>query len=101
MFKAVVRAYFGGHRAVVLDVPLLFESALDRVCGMVVVVAVRDPEVQMRRLRAGDPHLSEEDARNRVKSQGDGRDKARRCERRGKGRGVVVWNDGGREELAA
>ncbi|KAK0646504.1 dephospho-CoA kinase [Cercophora newfieldiana] len=101
MFWAVVRAYVRGERAVVLDVPLLFESRLDRFCGMVCVVAVRDPEVQMRRLRARDAHLSEEDARNRVRSQGDVRDKARRCERRGRGMGVVVWNDGGREELAA
>jgi len=101
MFYAVVRAYLQGCRAVVLDVPLLFESRLDRFCGTVLVVAVRDPEVQMRRLRARDPHLSEEDAKNRVRSQGDVRDKARRCERRGRGKGVVVWNDEGREELAA
>ena len=99
MYKAILSAYMRGHWAVVLDVPLLFESALDRLCGTVVVVAVRDPKVQMERLRARDPHLSAEDAENRVKSQGDVRDKARRCEARGTGRGVVVWNDGGREEL--
>ncbi|KAK0621315.1 dephospho-CoA kinase-domain-containing protein [Bombardia bombarda] len=101
MFYAAARAYLAGHRAVVLDVPLLFESALDRFCGTVMVVAVRDPEVQMARLMARDAHLSREDAENRVRSQGDVRVKARRCEARGgKGRGVVVWNDGGREELA-
>ncbi|KAL2135281.1 hypothetical protein VTI74DRAFT_9161 [Chaetomium olivicolor] len=100
MFRAVVGAYFRGHRAVVLDVPLLFESRLDRFCGTVMVVAVRDPAVQMERLRKRDPHLSAEDAENRVRSQGDVRDKARRCEARGAGRGVVVWNDKGREELA-
>ncbi|KAK0623329.1 dephospho-CoA kinase [Immersiella caudata] len=99
MFYAVLRAYLRGERAVVLDVPLLFESQLDRYCGMVMVVAVKDPQVQMARLRARDPHLSEEDARNRVKSQGDVRDKARRAERRDRGKGLVVWNDGGREEL--
>ncbi|KAL2024427.1 hypothetical protein VTK56DRAFT_8238 [Thermocarpiscus australiensis] len=100
MARAVAGAYLRGCAAVVLDVPLLFESRLDRFCGAVVVVAVRDPAVQMSRLRARDPHLSEEDAENRVRSQGDVRDKARRCEARGRGRGVVVWNDGGREELA-
>ncbi|GAB1320459.1 Dephospho-CoA kinase cab5 [Madurella fahalii] len=99
MFKAVVRGYLGGHRAVVLDVPLLFESGLDRYCGAVMVVAVSDPEVQMERLRRRDEHLTREDAENRVKSQGDVRDKARRCEARGLGRGVVVWNDLGMEEL--
>ncbi|KAK3295895.1 P-loop containing nucleoside triphosphate hydrolase protein [Chaetomium fimeti] len=99
MLRAVLKCYVRGCRAVVLDVPLLFESRLDRFCGAVMVVAVRDPEVQMARLRARDPHLSREDAENRVRSQGDVREKARRCEGRGGGSGVVVWNDGGREEL--
>ncbi|KAK4106464.1 CoaE-domain-containing protein [Parathielavia hyrcaniae] len=100
MFKAVARSYVRGYRAVVLDVPLLFESRLDRFCGTVIVVAVRDPAVQMERLRRRDPHLSVEDAEDRVRSQGDVREKARRCEARGGGRGVLVWNDAGREELA-
>ncbi|KAK4123453.1 CoaE-domain-containing protein [Parathielavia appendiculata] len=100
MFKAVVRNYVRGERAVVLDVPLLFESRLDRFCGTVMVVAVRDLAVQIERLRRRDPHLSVEDAENRVSSQGDVREKARRCEARGDRRGVVIWNDAGREELA-
>ncbi|KAK3902103.1 dephospho-CoA kinase-domain-containing protein [Staphylotrichum tortipilum] len=100
MFRAVVGGYFRGERAVVLDVPLLFESRLDRFCGTVAVVAVKDPEVQMERLMKRDPHLTREDAENRVGSQGDVREKARRSEARGAGRGVVVWNDLGRQELA-
>lgn len=99
MFKQVVRCYVRGCWAVVLDVPLLFESGLDTFCGAVLVVAVAAPEVQMKRLRERDVHLSEEDARNRVLSQTDVRVKARRCGARGVGRGLVVWNDGGREEL--
>lgn len=100
MFFAVLKSYLLGRRAVVLDVPLLFESGLDRFCGTVLVVAVRDPEVQMERLMKRDQFLTREDAENRVRSQGDVREKARRCESRGgKGLGVVVWNDGGREEL--
>ncbi|KAK4189586.1 dephospho-CoA kinase-domain-containing protein [Podospora australis] len=96
MALAIGRAYLCGKKAVVLDVPLLFESKLDVYCGTVMVVAVRDPEVQMQRLMKRDAHLSREDAENRVKSQGDVREKARRAEERG---GVVVWNDGDREEL--
>jgi dephospho-CoA kinase len=99
MLLAALRCFLYGHRAVVLDVPLLFESQLDRFCGAVLVVGVRDPAVQMARLRARDPHLAPADAENRVRSQGDVRDKARRCEARGKGRGAVVWNDGDRAEL--
>ncbi|MCJ1335968.1 hypothetical protein MMC09_001242 [Bachmanniomyces sp. S44760] len=99
MYKSLVYYYLRGHWAVVLDIPLLFESGLDLLCGTVLVVGVHDPETQMRRLRERDPHLSAEDAANRVKSQSDVREKAARAEMRGRGRGVVVWNDGGREDL--
>ncbi|KAI0392568.1 dephospho-CoA kinase [Xylariaceae sp. FL0594] len=100
-YKAILRCYLTGCWAVVLDVPLLFESGWDKLSGVVMVVAVRDPEVQMKRLMERDPHLSAEDAQNRVLSQTDVRLKAKRCEARGKGRGVVVWNDGSKEELKA
>ncbi|KAI9733479.1 MAG: hypothetical protein M1818_007227 [Claussenomyces sp. TS43310] len=99
MYRQLLLCYLRGCSAVVLDVPLLFESGLDTLCGTVMVVAVRDPEIQMRRLRHRDAHLTDEDARNRVASQTDVREKARRCEARGRGWGVVIWNDGGREEL--
>jgi dephospho-CoA kinase len=55
----------------------------------------------MERLTARDAHLSREDAENRVRSQTDVRLKARRSEARGPGRGVVLWNDGSRDELKA
>lgn len=83
----------------VLDIPLLFESKLDVFCGVVIVVGVRDSEVQLRRLMARDSHLSEEDARHRVGSQGNVEGKVGRCAARGKGWGWVVWNDGEKEEL--
>jgi dephospho-CoA kinase len=99
MYKQLLGCYLRGHWAVVLDVPLLFESGLDVLCGTVMVVAVTDPEIQMQRLRARDSHLTQEDAENRVRSQGDVREKARRCEARGQGKGVVVWNDGDKSAL--
>ena len=97
--RAWLYYYLTGHHAVVLDVPLLFESGWDRYCGTVLVVAVSDPEVQMRRLMERDPHLSAKDAKNRVLSQGDVRVKALRALARGPGRGVVVWNDGDKDDL--
>ncbi|PSN74427.1 CoaE-domain-containing protein [Corynespora cassiicola Philippines] len=99
MYKQMVWAYLKGHWAVVLDVPLLFESGWERYCGTILVVGVSDPAIQIQRLMSRDSHLTEEDARNRVSSQGDVREKAQRCLRRGEGRGVVVWNDGDREFL--
>ncbi|KAI9662783.1 MAG: hypothetical protein M1829_006127 [Trizodia sp. TS-e1964] len=91
----VVRLYLAGEAAVVLDVPLLYEAALDLVCGVVVVVGVRDAAVQVARLRARDG-VGEEEAWGRVRSQGALGEKVQRCE---EGGGVVLWNDGGREEL--
>lgn len=101
MYRQLLKCYLRGHWAVVLDVPLLFESGLDSICGVVMVVGVSDPEVQMRRLRERDPHLTEEDARNRVLSQGDVKAKMKRAEFMAEsgGRGVVVLNDGTKEEL--
>lgn len=99
MYRAVALSYLRGHWAVVLDVPLLFEAGLDRMCGTVVVVGVRDPEAQMARLKARDPHLSAEEASDRVLSQGDVRVKARRAEARGEGKGLVLWNDGSKRDL--
>ncbi|KAL1964351.1 hypothetical protein VTN77DRAFT_7036 [Rasamsonia byssochlamydoides] len=106
VYKALAYHYLRGQWAVVLDVPLLFESGMDLICGTVVVVGVRDPAVQMQRLRARDPHLSAEDAENRVRSQGDIREKVAKALFRNGGqqdkgaRGVVIWNDGDKADLA-
>ncbi|EXJ55306.1 dephospho-CoA kinase [Cladophialophora yegresii CBS 114405] len=104
MARAMLYYYLRGHWAVLLDIPLLFESGLDIFCTTVVVVAVSDPKIQMERLRARDPHLSAEDAENRVKSQVDVREKAARCDRRNNGKkdagkGFVLYNDGSKEDL--
>lgn len=101
IYKALVYHYVHGQWAVVLDVPLLFESGMDLICGTVIVVGVHDPAVQMSRLCARDAHLTPEDAENRVRSQGDVRTKAAQAEFRGTttARGVVVWNDTDKTEL--
>ena len=98
MAKLVLWYYVLGHWAVVLDIPLLYESGLDVFMGVVVMVAVADSAVQMRRLRERDKGLSEGEARERVGSQMGVREKVGRTRGRG-GRGWVVWNDGGRGEL--
>lgn len=99
MYRQMLFAYLRGYWAVVLDVPLLFESGWEPLCGTILVVAVRDAKIQMERLRARDEHLTEEDAKNRVAAQWDVRDKAERCLRRGDKAGVVVWNDGDKNDL--
>lgn len=101
IYQAIATAYVQGRWAVVLDVPLLFEAGLDGLCGTVLVVGVRNPAVQMQRLRDRDPGLSEEEVRDRVGSQGGVAEKVERCRARGSQWGEVLWNDMGREELQA
>lgn len=107
MVLAVLRAYLSGHWAVVLDVPLLFESGLDVFCGSVLVVGLKDREEQLRRLLARDARqggsLTEVEARGRVESQGAIGWKVERVKARkevmGERAAETVWNDGPREEL--
>jgi dephospho-CoA kinase len=99
--KKILWNYITGQWAVVLDVPLLFEAGLSLICGAVVVVAVTDPDVQIRRLLERDDGngLTREDAQNRIVSQGDVRLKAERCTELGPDRGIVLWNDGAKDDL--
>ncbi|KAF8437411.1 dephospho-CoA kinase-domain-containing protein [Terfezia claveryi] len=107
--KAIVKRWWEGHWAVVLDVPLLFESGFDLLCGGVIIVGLKDQEVQIERLLArdreivGGGEMTRDDAEGRVKSQMSVAEKVERVEScwdgKGRRRGFVVWNDGSREEL--
>ena len=99
MMKAIVYYHFLGYWAVVLDIPLLYESGLDIFCSVVVMVAVSDPVIQMKRLRERDKGLSEQEARDRVGSQMGVEEKVERTRARGMGSGKVVENDAGMEDL--
>ncbi|HHX10643.1 MAG TPA: dephospho-CoA kinase [Firmicutes bacterium] len=57
----------GARACVVLDVPLLFEAGIDRICDEIWVVAV-DLELQIKRLRERDGY-SREEALSRIRSQ--------------------------------
>ena len=97
--KAVLHHYVRGYWAVLLDIPLLFESGLDIFCGVVFMVAVRDAEVQMQRLRDRDGGLSAQEAEERVGSQMQVMEKVKRTMSRGTRKGVVIYNDSTREDL--
>lgn len=98
MARAVLYYHLRGHWACLLDIPLLYESALDPFAGYVILIAAA-PSTQLSRLRARDPHLSEGEAGDRIASQMGMGEKLGRTKARGEGMGTVVWNEGGREEL--
>ena len=85
MAEEAERAQGSGETAVVLDVPLLFESGLEATVDETWLVAV-PPDVQVARLRARNGY-GEEEARARLASQMPLEDKIRRAD-------VVIWNDG-------
>lgn len=93
MLRQVISAYIRGHDIVILDVPLLFESNLARFCSKTVVVTCDDSK-QFERLRARDPHLSEEDARSRIAAQFP-------MEKKEKMATYVIDNNGSLEQLYA
>ena len=99
MARQILYYLVRGWWAVVLDIPLLYESGLDVFVSVVVMVAVSDAEVQMRRLRERDKGLSQEEAEDRVGSQMGVEEKVGRTRARGDRRGKVVWNDGDKRGL--
>jgi dephospho-CoA kinase len=78
-------------RAVVLDVPLLYESGMERMAEAVWVVAL-DPRLQRERLMARD-HMATAEAEARIASQWPLSEKVARADR-------VIWNEGSPEDLA-
>lgn len=68
IFTQIFQAYIKFKPLVILDVPLLFEAGLDRVCGLTVTVS-SSKELQIERLRLRNPELSLEDADKRINSQ--------------------------------
>ncbi|KAL9071466.1 MAG: hypothetical protein Q9161_004183 [Pseudevernia consocians] len=99
MAREVLGYFLRGCWAVVLDVPLLFESQLEVFVSVVVMVAVSEAEVQLRRLRERDRGLSLKEALDRVGSQMGVEEKVGRTRARGCARGKVLMNDGDRGDL--
>jgi dephospho-CoA kinase len=75
---------------VVLDVPLLFEAGIDKICDEIWVVAI-DLELQIKRLRERDGY-SREEALRKIRSQMDLEEKLARAD-------VVIDNSGSRDDI--
>lgn len=64
----ILKAYIQLQDMVVLDVPLLFESGLDKICGITLTISC-PKSLQIERLRCRNPELSEQDSSRRIESQ--------------------------------
>ncbi|KAK6456021.1 dephospho-CoA kinase [Scheffersomyces xylosifermentans] len=66
--RQILKAYFTFKSVVILDVPLLFESGLHKICGVVITVS-STKELQIERLLKRNPELSRDDIEKRISSQ--------------------------------
>ena len=66
--RQLLSAYASCKNLVILDVPLLFESKLSLLCGLIVTVSTSS-ELQIQRLLARNTELTQSDAENRIKNQ--------------------------------
>jgi len=93
MIKGILKHSFSFENVIVCaDVPLLYESgALIYLFALIIVVAI-SPTLQFERLRDRDKDLTEEQCRDRIKSQMD-------IHRKVKLSNFVVWNEGTPQDL--
>lgn len=89
----LIKAYMKVKDLVILDVPLLFESGLNRICGATVTVScLRDLQVQRLRLR--NPELSTDDIHKRIDSQMSNEERNFRSD-------LIIDNSGTMDDLRA
>ncbi|KAI9127486.1 hypothetical protein K1719_002045 [Acacia pycnantha] len=67
VFRETTKLWMKGHRVVVLDASMLFESGMDREMDQTIVVWV-DQKTQIRRLKARGK-ISEQDAMNMINAE--------------------------------
>lgn len=91
IFYKIFTAYLSGNRMVILDVPLLFEAGLYQICGKTITLSCTE-ELQIKRLLARNPELTEQDAANRIASQMSNQERNYRAD-------VVIDNNGGLGDL--
>ncbi|KAH8920437.1 CoaE-domain-containing protein [Atractiella rhizophila] len=68
LFWKIIKHWITGSKIVVVDAPLLIEAGLWRLCGSIVLVYTTPP-LQLSRLLSRNPHLSEQQAKERIAAQ--------------------------------
>lgn len=87
----IFRAYVNLQSVVILDVPLLFEAGLNKICGTTITVTC-GKDLQIKRIAARNPELGEENIRRRIDSQMSNEERNYRSD-------IVIDNSGGLEDL--
>lgn len=88
----IFKAWIIGESVIIVDVPLLFESGFDYLCGKIICVACQE-NTQIQRLQNRNGY-TKEDAKKRIRSQMPLDQKNQLAD-------IVVWNDGSKKDLEA
>lgn len=91
IFKQVMYNWWIGTKVLILDVPLLFETKLNMLCHVNLVISVNEKS-QLERLLKRNPDLSYDEAVNRIKAQMSMEEKRSRAN-------VIINNDGTKDQL--
>lgn len=91
MLMLLLKSFFTFDPMVVLDIPLLFESKLNRICGKCLVIS-SVTEHQLERLLVRNPEMSREDGLNRIGAQMPTEEKVKLAD-------LVVKNDSSKQDL--
>ncbi|QPG75052.1 hypothetical protein FOA43_002392 [Brettanomyces nanus] len=68
ILRQILGCYIHFEKMCILDVPLLFEAGMDKMCGITLCV-VCDRKIQLERLMNRNSELSKQDCENRIDSQ--------------------------------
>lgn len=93
ILKKILKCWINFEKMCILDVPLLYEAKMDRLCGKTICV-VCDRNIQLNRLKKRNPELSREDCENRLNSQMSTEDRIRRAD-------IVLQNNATPDKLYA
>lgn len=91
IFWQIIQAYIKCNKLVILDVPLLFEAGLNKICGTTITVSCAK-ELQVKRILSRNPELNEADVNKRIVSQMSNDERNYRSD-------LVIDNNRGIEEL--
>ncbi|KTW27596.1 dephospho-CoA kinase [Pneumocystis jirovecii RU7] len=86
----IFKAWIRGDEVVIVDVPLLFESGFDYLCGKIICVACKE-NTQTERLKTRNGYTKEE-SEKRIRSQMPLSSKIQLAD-------IVIWNDGSKKDL--
>ncbi|KAG5519494.1 hypothetical protein PMAC_002122 [Pneumocystis sp. 'macacae'] len=90
MLFQIFKAWIRGDEVVIIDVPLLFESGFDYLCGKIICVACQK-NIQTTRLKTRNGYTNEE-LEKRIQSQIPLNRKIQLAD-------IVIWNNGSKKDL--